>query len=90
MISTISVSETISVRVRDRLRLQNTGRPLHLEGVLGHARQAVVGGAGGNGANAEFSDLVRLAEQGDALGPHHAHQAWEDEGGKEEKEQMQD
>lgn len=59
--------------------LQLRPKTPHLEGVLGHSCQAVVGHSRGNGADAEFADLVRLAELRDALGLHHAHQAWDGE-----------
>lgn len=60
-------------------------RPPHLKRVLGHAGEAVIGGAGGDGANAELADLVCLTELRDAFWFHHTHQAWVDDrevGGK--------
>lgn len=48
----------------------------HLKGVLGHAGEAVVGGAGGDGADAELADLIGLTELRDAFWFHHTHQAW--------------
>lgn len=53
----------------------------HLKRVLGHAGEAVIGGAGGNGANAELTDLVGLTELWDAFWFHHTHQACVDERG---------
>lgn len=47
----------------------------HLKGVLGHAGEAVVGGAGGDGADAELTDLISLTELRDAVWFHHTQQA---------------
>lgn len=47
----------------------------HLKGVLGHASEAVVGGACSNGADTELSDLICLTELRDAFRLHHTHQA---------------
>lgn len=46
----------------------------HLKGVLRHAGQTIVGGSRGNGAHAQLSDLIGLAELRDALWFHSAHQ----------------
>ena len=51
----------------------------HLKGVLGHAGEAVVGGAGGDGADAELTDLIGLTELRDAFWFHHTCQAWRGE-----------
>lgn len=58
----------------------------HLKRVLCHARQAVVRHAGGDGANAEFTDLICLTELRDAFGLHHTHQAYVGERQKENTE----
>lgn len=47
----------------------------HLKGVLGHAGEAVVGGASGDGADTELADLIGLTELRDAFWFHHTRQA---------------
>lgn len=49
----------------------------HLEGVLRHAGEPVIGGASGDGADAELPDLISLTELGDAFGLYHTHQTCE-------------
>lgn len=48
----------------------------YLEGVLGHAREAVVGCARSNRAHTELPDLVRPAQLRDPVGLHGAHDGW--------------
>jgi len=51
-----------------------TGTRTHLKDVLGPAGEAVVGGAGAAGAHTDLAHLVRLAQVGRPLHPHHTHQ----------------
>lgn len=46
----------------------------HLKGVLGHSCEAVIGGAGGDGADAELTDLIGLTELRKAFRFHHTHE----------------
>lgn len=46
----------------------------HLKGVLRHSREAVIGGASGDGADAELTDLIGLTELRKAFRFHHAHE----------------
>lgn len=54
-------------------------RPPHLKRVFSHASEAVIGGAGGDGANTQLTDLICLTELRDAFWFHHTHQAWVDQ-----------